>query len=160
MRPNRRTPVVLLIAAGLAVLLCILFLLHWLRPGPSGHLRLQVVDAYSLLPLANACVVLPEAGLSGRTGADGMLDIANIPIHTDSPRDSLLARGFGETTVLCYHAQYRPYALFFAQVRPNAVRTLTLYLFPAEAQTGPATVVEAPPEAWVEELVQKFAPVK
>lgn len=159
MRLARRTqlPLPLLIAAASIMLLCTLFLFY-IRQKPSGHLRLHVVDAYSLLPLADACVVLPEAALSGRTGSDGMLDITNIPVRIDSPRSALWPSDLGETTVLCYRAEYRPYALFFAQIRPDAVRNLTLYLFPVEDDRSPTTVVEAPPETWVEELVEMHRP--
>lgn len=66
----------------------------------SGHMKLTVIDAYSLRAIANARIILPEAGLSATSDQNGVAYLYGVPVRT---REGALAEvpcDYGETTIL------------------------------------------------------------
>ncbi len=156
----RRTSVrkdILFLLLALAALLITLFVLFFFGAKSYGHISVYAVDAYSLEPVADAVVVLPQNGMQAETDARGKAEFYNIPIEKNPFLEKLYAQNFGQITVLCYKNGYQPYALFFAQIRPNKVREdLTLYLFPEGTEAG--CVIEAPPEDWIKRVLAAYEP--
>ncbi len=131
-------------------------------PGDSyGHLRLNVVDAYTLAPVANADVVLPESGLIGKSDGSGFCLIYNVPVARPALLRDTPGLIFGETSIFVYAKGYLPCALLHARVYPNRVRSgPTVYIFPEGMETGisATTIVESPDEAEMRALLAQYAP--
>ncbi len=145
-----------LCAGAFIALLAAMFLLT--RHSPRyGHMCVSVVDVYTLAPLENATIVFPAHGVTAQTDSAGLAHIYNLPIEVDREHEKLLSQNFGQTTILCYHEGYHPYALFYAQVTPERVRNgPTLYMFPETESYG--CVIEAPPAEWVNDLMERYRP--
>lgn len=52
----------------------------------TGHMKLTVVDAYSFRAVPNAQIVLPEAGLSTVSDANGIAYLYGVPVHAPEVR--------------------------------------------------------------------------
>lgn len=140
-----------------AAALIALFLLATHRVPQYGHMCVSVVDVYSLKPLAGATVVFPAHSIVAQTDQAGIALVYNIPVEADLEHEKLLAQNFGQTTILCYCEGYHPYALFYALVTPEHMRNgPTLYMFPETESYG--CVIEAPPAAWVDALMERYRP--
>lgn len=148
-----------LFGLALAALLFCVLTLFFQKDSPHGHLRVMVLDAYTLVPVPDALVLLPESGISGYTDAQGCITLFNIPVVYNAAQSATLAQDWGETSLLVYKEGYRSYALFYVHVPEGKVRIgPTIYLFPDnEEYDGPITVIEAPDDDWVEELLEKYA---
>ncbi len=150
----------LCIAAGL--LICAAgVLVFLLMQKPHGHMSVTVVDAYTLHPLENSSVVLPEAGITAVTDANGKAELYGIPVEKDGALNALLPVDCGRITLLVYREGYLPFALFYTQVYENRMRSgPTIYMFPTGTENGieAITVIEAPTYEWVRELLQKYQP--
>ncbi len=158
--PLERSRVALYVLAGL--LICasgvVLFLL---LQKPHGHLEVTVVDAYTLRPLENASVVIPENGISAVTDTSGKALLKGIPVEKDGALNALLPMNCGRVTLLVYRDGYLPFALFYTQVYENRIRNgPTVYMFPTGTESGleAITVIEAPAYTWVKELLENYQP--
>ena len=127
----------------------------------SGHMKLTVIDAYSLRAIANARIILPEAGLSATSDQNGVAYLYGVPVRT---REGALAEvpcDYGETTIFVYAEGYLPFALFHAHVYPDRLRNgPTLYLFPEGNEDGIEVIsmIESPAEEWVKRLLDSYMP--
>ncbi|HWR18499.1 MAG TPA: hypothetical protein VN608_02685 [Clostridia bacterium] len=155
-----RSQVLLYVLAGL--LICasgiVLFLL---LQKPHGHLEVTVVDAYTLRPLENTSVVIPESGITAVTDANGKALLKGIRVEKDSTLNALLPMDCGRVTLLVYRDGYLPFALFYTQVYENRIRNgPTIYMFPTGTESGieAITVIEAPAYLWVKELLENYQP--
>jgi len=151
-----------LLILALLCLVALSFLLFLVKKGPAaGHLTLTVLDAYSLQPVENAFVCLPESNRSMQTGQNGTAVFRSIPIEKESVPRRIPTKEYGETTILVYAEGYLPFALFHAQVFPEKMRNgPTLYLFPNDTEDGIRVVpmIESPSEEWVEKLLEQYKP--
>lgn len=127
----------------------------------TGHMKLTVVDAYSLRAVPNAQIILPEAGLSSVSDANGMAYLYGVPVRAPEGELGAVACDYGETTILVYAEGYLPFALFHAHVYENRMRNgPTLYLFPESTEDGldVVSIIESPTEDWVKRLLDTYAP--
>lgn len=127
----------------------------------TGHMKLTVVDAYSFRAVPNAQIVLPEAGLSTVSDANGIAYLYGVPVHAPEGALGAVACDYGETTILVYAEGYLPFALFHAHVYENRMRNgPTLYLFPESTEDGldVVSIIESPAEDWVKRLLDTYAP--
>ncbi len=147
----------LFLFASLAVLIITLIVLFVLGKRSYGHISVYAADAYSLRPLENAIVILPECGMQAETDEQGKAAFYNVPVKKNQAFEEMAKQNFGQTTVLCFKKGYQPYALFYAQLQQNRVReSLTLYMFPEGTEAG--CVIEAPPEEWINRLFDIYDP--
>jgi hypothetical protein len=150
----------LYVLAGL--LICVLgVVLFMFLQNPHGHLEVTVVDAYTLRPLENTSVVIPESGITAVTDASGRALLKGIPIDKDGALNALLPMNCGRVTLLVYRDGYLPFALFYTQVFENHIRNgPTIYMFPTGTESGleAITVIEAPAYTWVKALLEKYQP--
>ncbi|HMM30313.1 MAG TPA: hypothetical protein PKB13_00910 [Clostridia bacterium] len=156
-RPSR---FLLFVLAGLAV--CATgVLIFLLMQKPHGHMEVSVVDAYTLRPLENSTIVIPENGMQAVTDANGKAQFYGIAIEKDATLNALLPMDCGRITLLVYREGYLPFALFYTQLYENRVRNgPTIYMFPTGTESGleAITVIEAPAYEWVRELLEKYRP--
>ena len=121
----------------------------------------SVVDAYTLRPLENSTIIIPESGMQAVTDANGKAEFYGIPVEKDMVLNALLPIECGRVTLLVYREGYLPFALFYTQVYENRVRNgPTIYMFPTGTESGleAITVIEAPAYEWVRELLEKNQP--
>lgn len=124
-------------------------------------MEVSVVDAYTLRPLENSHVVVPEAGIEAVTDQNGRASLCGIPVERDAQLNALLPMDCGRVTLLIYREGYLPFALFHAQVYAGRVRNgPTIYMFPTGTESGleAITVIEAPAYDWVRELLTNYQP--
>lgn len=145
------------IASLLPVAVLIIFLTQNNR---TGHLKINVINAYTSLPVANATVVIPEIPASYTTDELGHVTIFNIPVMPNKSMDAILKSDCGEVTLLCYAEGYIPFVLFHTHVYENSVKSPTLYMFPDGMESGRtfAALIETPSDGWTEELLKKYEP--
>ena len=99
--------------------------------GAIGHLKVSAVDAYSNRPIANAEIVLPEAGISSISDKNGSASLYGVPLSQPSRLERIIPCDYGETTILAYAEGYLPFALFHVHVYEGRMRNgPVLYLFP------------------------------
>ncbi len=125
-----------------------------------GHISLYVIDAYTLEPLDNAVVVLPESGIAAETDARGIAFLSSVPIDMRSDFMLLTGASYGEITLIIYAEGYLPCVWLKVHMSPGRVRNgPTIYMFPENKESVDVTVfAEAPDEAVMREFVEKFAP--
>ncbi len=124
-------------------------------------MEVSVVDAYTLRPLENSTIIIPESGMQAVTDANGKAKFYGIPVEKDMVLNALLPIECGRVTLLVYREGYLPFALFYTQVYENRVRNgPTNYMFPTGTESGleAITVIEAPAYEWVRELLEKNQP--
>lgn len=148
---------VLLVTAGV---LCTLFFEQ--KTPPYGHLSLYVIDAYTLRPLADAVIVLPESGITGKTNARGMALISSIPVDTDAAFNRLTGAEYGEITMLIYAEGYLPCVWLKVHMFPSRIRSgSTVYMFPVGSEEVKVTVfTEAPDEEMMLEFLRRHRPAQ
>ena len=148
----------LAVFVSLSLLALLFAVLRYLKPPQYGHVHLSVLDAYTLMPIQNAYVVLPEHGLAARTDGNGKALLTNIPVPRDKGRGGIPGKTYAEATMVAYGDGYTPCVLFYAHVFPDTLRSgPTIYLFPEQEENAIA-MIELPNEAWVRELIRSFAP--
>lgn len=127
---------------------------------PTGTLTVRVVDGMTLLPLSGASVIIPEADTRAVTGRDGATEPLAVPVRPDARFETVQAMPWGEVTVLVYASGYYPYALFHCNVREGLDRDgPSIYLFPDDGSLAePFAVIESPDPAWVQSLLERYAP--
>lgn len=82
--------------------------LYWRALGiRSAPLRLRVVDAHTMQPIAGAGCVVAETGDRVETGEDGVTPVINAPIFRHPRLEQMLAQLHGQLTVICYKKGYR-----------------------------------------------------
>lgn len=129
--------------------------------GAIGHLKVSVVDAYSNRPIANAEIVLPEAGISSISDENGSASLYGVPLSQPSRLERIIPCDYGETTILAYAEGYLPFALFHVHVYEGRMRNgPVLYLFPLGTEDGmdAISMIESPAEEWVKRLLDHYAP--
>ncbi len=129
--------------------------------GPTGTLRLMIVDGRTEQPLSDCTVIVPETGFTAMTGEDGRTEPFALPVERPEPRNGMEQQQWGEVTLLIYKDGYIPYALFHTQIWEGVDRNgPKIYLFPDDGTTqGQAySVIEGPDRAWVNALVERYDP--
>ncbi len=157
---SKRTILGVILTSALAISAGI-FLFCRQSGGGYGHLRICVLDAYTLAPIESATVVLPESGLSASTDQSGFCLIYNVPVAQPELLKRTPELRFGETSIFVYAQGYLPCALLHARVYPNRVRSgPSVYIFPVDKETGvtATTLVESPDEGLMSRLLQEYAP--
>lgn len=126
-----------------------------------GHLKVSVVDAYSNRPIADAKIILPEAGISSISDKNGAAFLYGVPLSQPSRLERIIPCDYGETTILAYAEGYLPFALFHVHVYEGRMRNgPVLYLFPKGTEEGTEVIsmIESPAEEWVKRLLDHYAP--
>ena len=125
----------------------------------TGFMRVRVADGMTDEPICGAAVVVPEAGLTCATDADGLTDLMELPCVADPALDALCPIDEGRVTVLVYAEGYVPYLLLYARVLPGAEReTPTVYMFADDGSLPVFEVIEAPPMEWAAEVAERYRP--
>lgn len=127
----------------------------------TGHLCLNVRDAYTLQPIENAYIALPESGHSTLTDENGTAVFNGIPINREIMHKQMPTPDYGTATILVYAENYLPFALFHAQVIPGKMRKgPNIYLFPNNTEEGLKVVsmIESPPDEYVQTLLEQYKP--
>ncbi len=141
---------------GLAVLVALLFIgkaIVGSMVKDFGQVCIRVEDGWTGKPIEGARVVIPESGIIVYTQDDGRTDVLSIEVINNSaignPKQT-----WGDATILIYHEDYIDYALFHFRVLPGEVRDPTLLIFPKDPSGNePFTLVEAPDQGWVGQLM-------
>lgn len=146
-----------------AVCIAVGFLMFTLarQKQPFGHMKVTVVDAYSMHAIEQAQIVLPEGDIHATTDGNGVAYLYSIPLSPQQPSLKGVPCDYGETTILVYAEGYLPFALFHAHVYDGRLRNgPTLYLFPEGTEDGidVISMIESPKEDWVEQLLDAYAP--
>ena len=126
------------------------------KADPFAEFAPIVIDGQTRLPIEDAVIVIPEANASFVTAADGSpADPIRIPYRkADS---AVFPKSWCEVTLLVYAEGYAPYALFYLQLSENTLRKgPTVMLFPDQGEAF--SIIEGPPEIWVENLLEKYQP--
>ena len=121
----------------------------------TGHLRVSVVDAYTLAPLRSAYVACAETG-GGMYCENGYALLSGVPA-----KKAIEAATYGEATLIAYADGYMPSILLRAHVYPGRAREgPTIYMFPtgSESEVSVTVFSEAPDEYLMEELASKHSP--
>ncbi|HWQ57730.1 MAG TPA: hypothetical protein VN540_01830 [Clostridia bacterium] len=125
-----------------------------------GHISVYVVDAYTLAPLKNAAVVLPESGIASYTNDRGVAFLSSVPIDMKSDFIALTGASYGEITMIVYADGYLPCVWLKVHMSPGRVRNgPTIYMFPEGSESvSVAVFTEAPDDALMLDFVNRCAP--
>ncbi|HOF99869.1 MAG TPA: hypothetical protein PK438_07805 [Clostridia bacterium] len=125
-----------------------------------GHISVYVIDAYTLEPLENAAIVLPESGICAETDARGVALLYSVPIDMKSDFMLLTGAAYGEITLLAYADGYLPCVWLKVHMSPGRVcNGPTIYMFPEGRESVDVTVfTQAPDEELMRRFVEKYAP--
>ena len=124
-----------------------------------GHLHIKVVDAYTLMPLENAAVIIPDVNKSLLSDSSGSCIFTGIPIRKNNLQNRLVSQNWGECTIISLYEGYRPTVILHAQLEKNIMRNgPTIYMFPEELDDIEiASIVESPDDEWLSQLVEKYS---
>ena len=124
-----------------------------------GHLHVRVVDAYTLMPIEHAKVIIPDINISRISDSTGSCVFTRIPLRKNNVHQRILKQDWGECTIIALYAGYRPTVILNSQVYKNQMRKgPTIYMFPEELDDIPvAAIVESPSQEWIIELVEKYS---
>ncbi len=138
-------------AAAAAVLVCCIC--------GFGHLHVRVVDAYTLMPIQNAKVIIPDTGKMLMSDSSGSCIFTGIPIRKNNLHNKLVRQNWGECTIISLYDGYRPTVIFNTRVDKNIMRSgPTVYMFPEELDDIEiAAIVESPDNKWISRLVEKYS---
>lgn len=125
-----------------------------------GHISVYVVDAYTLVPLKNATIVLPDCGITTSSDKRGVALVSSIPIDMDSDFIRLTGASYGETTMIIYADGYLPCVWLKVHLHPSRIRNgPTIYMFPKDSEVVPVTVFsEAPDDTLMQDFVERHRP--
>ena len=125
-------------------------------PEHSAALSPQRIDGRTKLPIEGAVIVIPETNTSHVTNDQGFTAVPiRIPYRKAS--SELSEKDWCEVTLLVYADGYAPYALFYLQLTKDNLRQgPTIMLFPDQGKSF--SIIEGPPQQWVEEIVEKYRP--
>ena len=124
-----------------------------------GHLHVRVVDAYTLMPIEHAKVIIPDINISRISDSTGSCVFTRIPLRKNNVHQRILNQDWGECTIIALYAGYRPTVILNSQVYKNQMRKgPTIYMFPEELDDIPvAAIVESPSQEWIIQLVEKYS---
>lgn len=120
-----------------------------------GHLAVNVVDAYTLIPVNGAYVACRETG-EGAYASSGQVKLFSIDAE---PKE--LGAGYGEATLVAYAEGYMPSIMLRVHIYAGRVRSgPTIYMFPKGSEEDISVTVfsEAPDEYLMEELAGELMP--
>lgn len=121
----------------------------------TGKICIAVYDGFTLEPIENAKVVIPEIDKTLYTGTDGKTDIITVPVLPDEHYNELKKQEYGRITVLVYADGYLPYGLFFAHVYPDTTRSPNIWLFEDDGGE-PFVIIESPNPVWANEIIERY----
>ena len=127
----------------------------------TGKVQFKVVEGFKETPLKDATVVVLDTNESYKTDADGLSPIVEVPIIADKRFDDIIAKPWGEISVIIYKKDYIPYALFYLQVFKDTTRKGVKILLFKEGDIEskePFSIIEGPNRLWVQELIKKYQP--
>ncbi len=145
------------------VLICLLLSLAvWLFLAcfrSYGHLHIRVVDAYTLMPVEGARVIIPDAEIIHISDSTGSCFFTGIPIRKNSLHQRLVPQDWGECTIIALYEGYRPTVILNTRVDKDKMRNgPTVYMFPEELDDiEVAAIVESPDDEWISQLVEKYS---
>lgn len=124
-----------------------------------GHLHIRVVDAYTLLPVEGAKVIIPDVKRALISDSTGSCVFSGIPIRENNLHQRLLPQDWGECTVIALYSGYRPTVILNTRVDKNKMRNgPTVYMFPEELDDiEVAAIVESPDNEWISQLVEQYS---
>lgn len=125
----------------------------------TGSLIVTVVDGFTEQPLKGARVVIPEAGQSALTDAQGKTGVLQAPIAVDTVYQNILPKSWGEITLLVYYPGYIDCAIFHVNITQDRTRqgpTVLMFPLDADGSNQPFTLIESPNRQWVQELLNKY----
>lgn len=151
-KPSSKLSILTILALSLATCLFALCFRSY------GHMHIRVVDAYTLMPIQGARVIIPDTGAQLTSDSTGSCVFTRIPIQKNRLHQRLLQRDKGECTIIALYAGYRPTVILNTQVEKNAMRNgPTIYMFPSELDDiAVAAIVESPEQEWIVRLVEKY----
>jgi len=125
-----------------------------------GHISVYIIDAYTLAPLKNATIVLPECGITASSDKRGVALISSIPIDMDSEFIRLTGASYGEMTMIVYADGYLPCVWLKVHLYPSRIRNgPTIYMFPEGSEEVRVTVfTEAPDDTLMQDFVERYRP--
>lgn len=129
------------------------------QPQPSGSLIVTVVNGFTEQPIQGARVVIPEAGQSAVTNAQGKTGTLTAPINRDETYENILPKSWGEITLLIYCEGYIDCAIFHVNIAQDKTRQgpkVLLFPLDADGSNQPFTLIESPDRRWVQELLTKY----
>lgn len=120
---------------------------------PIAVLQPRALDAATGEPIPNAEIIICETGEYTVTDADGYTPTLTVPFAGDT-HDTV--------TLIAYANGYVPFVLVGCVVYPNRTRFgPDLPLFRADGTlTRPTTIIETPPEAYIDGLLAEFPPMR
>jgi len=150
---KRTIPVILIILLFAAVSLFLYCFKSY------GHLDIRVVDAYTLMPLEGARVIIPDAERMIISDSTGSCVFTGIPIRKNNLHQRLVPQAWGECTVIALYSGYRPTVILNTRVDKDQMRSgPTVYMFPEELDDiEVAAIVESPDNEWISQLVEKYS---
>lgn len=143
----------------MAVLLLVSMLVFLYCFKDYGHLNVRVVDAYTLMPLKGAKVIIPDVHMAAESDNTGSCVFTGIPIRKNILHYRLIQYDWGECTIIATAAGYRPTVILNTRVDKDKMRSgPTVYMFPEEQDDIPvAPIVESPDMEWIIKLVEKYS---
>ena len=156
MLTNYKKPLIVLIVI-ISLFISVLVFLSCFKS--YGHLHIRVVDAYTLMPVAGARVIIPDADMTVISDNTGSCIFNGIPIRKNNLHHQLVHYDWGECTVIAMISGYRPTVILNTRVDKDKMRSgPTVYMFPEELDDIPvAAIVESPEQEWIIELVEKYS---
>lgn len=127
----------------------------------TGKVQFQVVEGFKETPLEDATVVVLDTNKSYQTDKDGLTPVIEVPIIADQRFEKILAKPWGEISVIIYKKDYVPYALFYLQVFKDKTRKgvkILLFKEGTITSTEPFSIIEGPNRVWVDELIKQHQP--
>lgn len=142
---------------NMPLFIVLLFLLAACNKEPQAvsKLRVRVLDGFTDEPICRARVVVPETGEAFFTDENGLTGTMELPVIPDSEYDRMLPSGEGRITLIVYADGMTPYLLLYARTGRDR-EPISVRMFPDDGTLGVFTVIEAPPQKWAEELVNKY----
>lgn len=129
----------------------------------TAKLTVNVVEGYTESPISDASVVVVETGNVYTTNSQGYTGVIEVPLVRDTRYDKILAKPWGEVTLIIYKDGFMPYALFYLQVIGGQTREGVKILLFEQGITDsnePFSIIEGPNRIWVDELIKMYQPTK
>lgn len=129
----------------------------------TAKLTVNVVEGYTESPIVDASVVVVETGNVYTTNSEGHTGVIEVPLVRDTRYDKILAKPWGEITLIIYKEGFMPYALFYLQVVGGQTREGVKILLFEQGITDsnePFSIIEGPNRIWVDELIKMYQPAQ
>ncbi len=124
-----------------------------------GSVEFVTKDGYTNAALSQTKIVIVETGEVYYTDENGKTPKIIVPIIRDKRYDKILAKPWGEISVIFYKDGYLDYALFYLQVlEGNTRENVEILMFESDKVNSdqPFSIIEGPNKIWVNEMITKY----